>query len=151
MRLSGAKPWERNDPILHIELRRWANLMVICPLSADMLAKIVCGGCEWAISECGKGMGYDGVEFARGRRRARVGDCSCGGNEYGCGDSPLRRGRLGFWKRSGGLLVVGREEREGQSGGMVWGFEAAENGWWSNETLERGCGGDRREAGACWR
>lgn len=38
-----AKPWERNDPILHIELRRWSDLMVIAPLSANMLAKIVGG------------------------------------------------------------------------------------------------------------
>jgi phosphopantothenoylcysteine decarboxylase len=38
-----AKPWERNDPILHIELRRWSDIMVICPLSANMLAKIVGG------------------------------------------------------------------------------------------------------------
>ncbi len=38
-----AKPWERRDPILHIELRRWSHLMVIAPLSANMLAKIVGG------------------------------------------------------------------------------------------------------------
>ncbi len=38
-----AKPWERNDPILHIELRRWCDILVIAPLSANMLAKIVGG------------------------------------------------------------------------------------------------------------
>jgi phosphopantothenoylcysteine decarboxylase len=37
------KPWVRGDPILHIELRRWADLMVIVPLSANSLAKIVAG------------------------------------------------------------------------------------------------------------
>jgi len=38
-----ALPWTRNAPILHIELRRWADIMVIAPLSANSLAKIVNG------------------------------------------------------------------------------------------------------------
>jgi phosphopantothenoylcysteine decarboxylase len=38
-----SKPWVRGDNILHIELRRWADLMVIAPLSADSLAKIALG------------------------------------------------------------------------------------------------------------
>lgn len=33
----------RGSPILHIELRRWASLLVIAPLSADALAKMVAG------------------------------------------------------------------------------------------------------------
>ena len=37
------KPWVRSDSILHIELRRWADLMVIAPLSANSLAKIALG------------------------------------------------------------------------------------------------------------
>lgn len=36
-------PWKRNDPILHIELRRWAHILLIAPLSANTLAKIVGG------------------------------------------------------------------------------------------------------------
>jgi phosphopantothenoylcysteine decarboxylase len=36
-------PWQRGHPILHIELRRWADILVIAPLSANMLAKIVHG------------------------------------------------------------------------------------------------------------
>lgn len=36
--------WRKiGDPILHIELRRWADLVVIAPVSADMLAKIAGG------------------------------------------------------------------------------------------------------------
>lgn len=34
------EPWVRGHKILHIELRRWADIMVIAPLSADALAKI---------------------------------------------------------------------------------------------------------------
>ncbi|RXK35027.1 hypothetical protein M231_07730 [Tremella mesenterica] len=36
--------WRKvGDPILHIELRRWADLVVVAPCSADMLAKIANG------------------------------------------------------------------------------------------------------------
>lgn len=37
------KPWVRGDSILHIELRRWADMMVIAPLSANSLAKLALG------------------------------------------------------------------------------------------------------------
>ncbi|PSK34331.1 hypothetical protein B9Z65_8657 [Elsinoe australis] len=35
--------WTRNAPILHIELRRWADAMLIVPLSANTLAKVANG------------------------------------------------------------------------------------------------------------
>ncbi|KAK6359532.1 hypothetical protein TWF696_000686 [Orbilia brochopaga] len=39
-----ASIWTRvGDPILHIELRRWADILLIAPLSANSLAKIVNG------------------------------------------------------------------------------------------------------------
>ncbi|EEU42902.1 uncharacterized protein NECHADRAFT_47384 [Fusarium vanettenii 77-13-4] len=41
-----AQPWKRNAPILHIELRRWADVLVIAPLSANTLAKVVNGMCD---------------------------------------------------------------------------------------------------------
>lgn len=37
------EPWVRGNSILHIELRRWADLMVVAPLSANTLAKMVNG------------------------------------------------------------------------------------------------------------
>lgn len=37
------EPWVRGNKILHIELRRWADIMVVAPLSADTLAKITQG------------------------------------------------------------------------------------------------------------
>ncbi|RYP01532.1 hypothetical protein DL766_000166 [Monosporascus sp. MC13-8B] len=37
------EPWTRGNAILHIELRRWADILVIAPLSANALAKIVNG------------------------------------------------------------------------------------------------------------
>jgi phosphopantothenoylcysteine decarboxylase len=39
-------PWTRGAKILHIELRRWADMMVVAPLSANTLAKMVGGLCD---------------------------------------------------------------------------------------------------------
>ncbi|PBP25079.1 phosphopantothenoylcysteine decarboxylase [Diplocarpon rosae] len=36
-------PWKRGNSILHIELRRWADVLLIAPLSANTLAKITGG------------------------------------------------------------------------------------------------------------
>jgi len=35
-----------NDPVLHIQLRDWADIAVIAPLSAHTLAKIATGLCD---------------------------------------------------------------------------------------------------------
>ncbi|KAK8228237.1 putative flavoprotein [Phyllosticta capitalensis] len=40
------EPWVRGNNILHIELRRWADLLVVAPLSANSLAKMVNGLCD---------------------------------------------------------------------------------------------------------
>lgn len=34
------------DPVLHIELRRWADVLVLAPLSANTLAKVAHGLCD---------------------------------------------------------------------------------------------------------
>jgi phosphopantothenoylcysteine decarboxylase len=39
-------PWTRGAKILHIELRRWADVLVVAPLSATTLAKMVAGLCD---------------------------------------------------------------------------------------------------------
>ncbi|KAL2132558.1 hypothetical protein VTI74DRAFT_3642 [Chaetomium olivicolor] len=39
----GPHPWRRGASILHIELRRWADMLVVAPLSANTLAKVVNG------------------------------------------------------------------------------------------------------------
>ncbi|XP_014678218.1 PREDICTED: phosphopantothenoylcysteine decarboxylase-like isoform X1 [Priapulus caudatus] len=36
----------REDPVLHIELRKWADVMVIAPLDANTLGKMVNGLCD---------------------------------------------------------------------------------------------------------
>jgi phosphopantothenoylcysteine decarboxylase len=38
--------WQRDDPVLHIELRRWADLLLIAPLDANTLAKLAHGLCD---------------------------------------------------------------------------------------------------------
>jgi phosphopantothenoylcysteine decarboxylase len=45
--------WQRSDPVLHIELRRWADVFVVAPLDANTLAKVAhgladnCLTCVW--------------------------------------------------------------------------------------------------------
>ncbi|KAH7145616.1 putative flavoprotein [Dactylonectria estremocensis] len=41
-----AKPWKRGAPILHINLRKWADVLVVAPLSANTMAKVVNGMCD---------------------------------------------------------------------------------------------------------
>ncbi|WIA34321.1 hypothetical protein OEZ86_012660 [Tetradesmus obliquus] len=39
--------WSKvGDPVMHIELRRWADVLVIAPLSANSLAKLANGLCD---------------------------------------------------------------------------------------------------------
>lgn len=40
------RPWVRGAPILHIEMRRWADVLVISPLSANTMAKMAAGICD---------------------------------------------------------------------------------------------------------
>ncbi|KAI9730230.1 MAG: hypothetical protein M1834_005994 [Cirrosporium novae-zelandiae] len=40
------EPWTRDANILHIELRRWAHLLAIVPMSANLLAKVTGGICD---------------------------------------------------------------------------------------------------------
>jgi len=47
------RTWNRlGDPVLHIELRKWADVMVIAPLSANSLAKIANGMCDNLLTCC---------------------------------------------------------------------------------------------------
>ena len=47
------KRWQRDDPVLHIELRRWADILLVAPLDANTLAKLAngladnCLTCVW--------------------------------------------------------------------------------------------------------
>jgi phosphopantothenoylcysteine decarboxylase len=38
--------WRREEPVLHIELRRWADLFVVAPADANTLAKFAHGLCD---------------------------------------------------------------------------------------------------------
>jgi phosphopantothenoylcysteine decarboxylase len=43
---SEGQRYQRMDPVLHIELRRWADLLLIAPLDANTLAKLAAGLCD---------------------------------------------------------------------------------------------------------
>ena len=40
------RAYKKDDPILHIELRKWADVFVVAPLSANTLAKFANGICD---------------------------------------------------------------------------------------------------------
>lgn len=41
------RSWQKvGDPVLHIELRRWADVLLLAPLSANTLAKAASGLCD---------------------------------------------------------------------------------------------------------
>eukprot|EP00291_Cryptomonas_curvata_P031010 CAMPEP_0172214016 /NCGR_PEP_ID=MMETSP1050-20130122/37923_1 /TAXON_ID=233186 /ORGANISM="Cryptomonas curvata, Strain CCAP979/52" /LENGTH=184 /DNA_ID=CAMNT_0012894931 /DNA_START=200 /DNA_END=749 /DNA_ORIENTATION=- len=49
--LDDADEWEgyedvRGDVVVHVELRRWADALVVAPCSANTLAKAACGLCD---------------------------------------------------------------------------------------------------------
>jgi phosphopantothenoylcysteine decarboxylase len=71
-----SKPWVRGDAILHIELRRWAHVLVIAPLSANSLAKIVNGFSDGLLVSVVRAWDttglVDGVDGAGRRKRVFV-------------------------------------------------------------------------------
>ena len=42
------------DPVLHIELRKWADLFLIAPLTANSMAKLATGICDNLLSSVGR-------------------------------------------------------------------------------------------------
>jgi phosphopantothenoylcysteine decarboxylase len=42
----GGRRYERGGPVVHIDLRRWADIFLIAPLDANTLAKLACGLCD---------------------------------------------------------------------------------------------------------
>ncbi|KAF9986299.1 hypothetical protein BGZ65_008090 [Modicella reniformis] len=39
--------WKKmSDPVMHIQLRNWADMFIICPLDANTLAKVAQGLCD---------------------------------------------------------------------------------------------------------
>uniref|UniRef100_A0A8C3CMG5 Phosphopantothenoylcysteine decarboxylase n=1 Tax=Cairina moschata TaxID=8855 RepID=A0A8C3CMG5_CAIMO len=70
----------RSDPVLHIELRRWADLMLVAPLDANTLAKLATGICDNLLVEvpwqrCGPSPRACGGSSRSGTCRRRA-DCS---------------------------------------------------------------------------
>lgn len=55
------KPWVRGDSILHIELRRWADLMLIAPLSANSLAKVSQGMSDNLVTSVVRAWDFSGL------------------------------------------------------------------------------------------
>jgi len=66
----GPEPWRRGAPILHIEARKWSDLLVICPLDANTLAKIVNGICDNLLTSVVRAWDTDGT--VDGKRKSII-------------------------------------------------------------------------------
>jgi phosphopantothenoylcysteine decarboxylase len=44
--IDAGRRWQRGEPVLHIRLRRWADLLLIAPMDANTLAKLAGGLCD---------------------------------------------------------------------------------------------------------
>lgn len=68
------EPWRRGNAIMHIELRRWADLLVVAPLSANTMAKIVAGmadGLLTSVIRAWDARGELDSDVGRGPRRTK--------------------------------------------------------------------------------
>ena len=64
------KPWVRGNSILHIELRRWADILVIAPLSANSMAKMTAGLADSLLLSVVRA--WDTTGEIEGSRRKRI-------------------------------------------------------------------------------
>jgi phosphopantothenoylcysteine decarboxylase len=52
--------WRKiGDPVLHIELRKWADVLLIAPLSANELSKLAVGSCDGLLSSLVRAWDFD--------------------------------------------------------------------------------------------
>lgn len=64
--------WTRGAPILHIELRKWADLMVIAPLSANSMGKMVAGMCDSLLLSVVRAWDTTGTVDGTGETRKKI-------------------------------------------------------------------------------
>lgn len=50
---------KKGDPVLHIELRKWATVFAVCPLDANTLAKAANGMCDNLLTSVIRAWDYD--------------------------------------------------------------------------------------------
>ncbi|KEY68744.1 hypothetical protein S7711_00615 [Stachybotrys chartarum IBT 7711] len=70
----GPEPWRRGADILHIALRRWADMLVVAPLSANSLAKLANGLSDNLLTSVCRAWDFDGQ--VDGRRKRIVVACA---------------------------------------------------------------------------
>lgn len=100
-------PWTRGGAILHIELRKWADMLVIAPLSANSMAKMTMGLADNLLLSVVRAWDTTGdVEGIQGRKRVIV--------------APAMN--TSMWKHPVTKKQIRVLEEE-------WGISGQENGW----------------------
>lgn len=120
---------ELGDPVLHIDLRDWADVMVIAPLSAHTLAKIASGLCDDTLSCVVRAW-----DFGYGARRGKPLVLAPAMNTA-MWDHPITQRQLesirGFWNEhanaENGVIVVSPQVKELACGEVGQGALAATN------------------------
>ncbi|KAI3333230.1 putative flavoprotein [Ustulina deusta] len=84
-------PWVRGGGILHIELRRWADILVIAPLSANTLAKITGGFADSLLSSVVRAWDPWGELDAAA---SKTGTAAQGGTEGASNNRRLKKRRI---------------------------------------------------------
>ncbi|XP_011855771.1 PREDICTED: phosphopantothenoylcysteine decarboxylase isoform X4 [Mandrillus leucophaeus] len=86
---SDADEWEmwksRSDPVLHIDLRRWADLLLVAPLDANTLGKVASGICDnLLVSDALVPLSLPGLhsQFAELQTSLYKETCCCGAPVY---------------------------------------------------------------------
>jgi len=82
------EPWKRDTKILHIELRKWAHLLLIAPLLANTLAKVSCGFADNLLTSVIRAWDINLMN----PKRARI---IVAGSPYNDETDTLIRGRMG--------------------------------------------------------
>jgi phosphopantothenoylcysteine synthetase/decarboxylase len=108
------KGWQKmNDPVLHIQLRDWADVAILAPLSAHTLAKIATGLCDDTLTCVLRAWDFGHTGKKNDKSRS-----SSGGKPLvlapamntAMWEHPLTRLQLetiqGFWKKNGGLATT---------------------------------------------
>ena len=94
---------KRGDDVLHIELRKWADMMLIAPLSANTLAKMASGICDNTLSLVVRCWDFSGRSDNKGLNKPLL---VCPAMNTMMLEHPITRKQLTFLTEELGVRVI---------------------------------------------